>query len=331
MIDHNPKAPLPKISFVIPVFNEEESISLCLNSILSSGSPRDTYEIIVVDNGSSDGSTEIVKKYESINLIEAPNCNVGKVRNMGAQEARAKHIVFIDGDCTIPNGFIHRVFKLISDSPGKVFGGGILLPDNPTWIEEYWTLQSDGRSQLPSKIIGASILIPKQTLFDVNGFDENLSSSEDSDLHDRLVDQGISISITNDLDVIHLGNAKNIRAFIKRQTWHSENYFKNLKKSIKDPIFIITVTALVLTSAIALSITTSNGIPIFETAALFTTPLILSIKRIYRSKKPASHMLKIPAIYLIDALYVIGRCQGLILGIAHLAVKKTKTQKTKNL
>lgn len=303
-----------KFTFIIPVFNEEEFIGICLNSILSQSSAVSDCEIIVVDNGSSDRSREIIKKYPQAQLVIAPNCNVGEVRNIGAKAATGSHLIFIDGDCQVPENFVTRVSKLVKKSPKNVFGGGILLPSNPNWLEKYWTLQSETKSQLPKKLIGASIVICKDIFFEVEGFREDISSGEDGDLHDKIVEKGMPLAIINDLDVVHLGNAKTITSFIKRQSWHSENYTKNIKKSVKDPIFIIVALTSLISTWIIFAMIFTLHIPVMELSMLALAPLVLSIKRIYRSQKSAKLFKNLPIIYFIDALYIVGRCYGLVTG-----------------
>jgi glycosyltransferase involved in cell wall biosynthesis len=99
---------LPFISVVIPVRNEEEHLGALIQGLLDQEYPANRYEIVVVDGNSTDGTTEIVKRYarhSSPRILLVPNprqlSSVG--RNVGVRASRGEIVVFIDGHCRIPN------------------------------------------------------------------------------------------------------------------------------------------------------------------------------------------------------------------------------------
>jgi len=85
-------------SIIIPLYNKERQIARTLDSVLAQ-SVAD-FEVIVVDDGSKDGSAEIVKGYSDprIRYIKKENGGVSSARNRGIQEARGEWILFLDGD-----------------------------------------------------------------------------------------------------------------------------------------------------------------------------------------------------------------------------------------
>lgn len=90
------------ISFVIPVYNAEKTIRNCLDSIVSQTCSDITYEIILVNDGSVDRSSEIcyeyVNRYKNITIIEQENKGVSTARNVGIQNALGTWIMFVDAD-----------------------------------------------------------------------------------------------------------------------------------------------------------------------------------------------------------------------------------------
>ena len=235
---------LPFFSIVIPAYNEEDHIELCLQSIFDSDYDSTQYEVIVVDNGSQDRSYEIALSFGRANVFQLLEGNVGAVRNYGAIHAQGQVLIFIDADCLLDNDWLKRAEKLIRDHPNCSYGGGAKLPESATWIETSWLLQNKGQSTLPRHLIGASTMLPKRFFLKIHGFNELTSSGEDTDLHIQLVSANIPVLIDNALDVTHLGNAKTCMQFIQRQIWHSENYSKDFIGSLKDPIFIVTLAFL---------------------------------------------------------------------------------------
>lgn len=91
-----------KLSIIIPVYNVEPFISRCLDSCYNQNLPEDDYEIICVDDGSTDGSMAIVEKYACLhkNLVILHQANAGQsiARNQGLQIAQSDYIWFVDSD-----------------------------------------------------------------------------------------------------------------------------------------------------------------------------------------------------------------------------------------
>ena len=89
-----------KISVIIPIYNAEEYLEKCLNSVLSQ--TYENLEIILVNDGSSDKSLEIIEKYKNLDkriiVINKENGGVSSARNRGIEEATGKYIIFIDAD-----------------------------------------------------------------------------------------------------------------------------------------------------------------------------------------------------------------------------------------
>ena len=93
-------------SLIIPAYNSEKTIPLCLDAALNQRISKDKYEIIVVDDGSIDNTANIVSKYDSVKLIRQSNHGPATARNRGAQEAQGGILIFTDSDCEIDADFI---------------------------------------------------------------------------------------------------------------------------------------------------------------------------------------------------------------------------------
>lgn len=104
------------ISFIIPTYNASETISRCLDSIYALSINEDEFEVIVVDDCSTDDTTiiikEYVKRYRNLFLLhQEENCRQGAARNKGLKFARGKYITFVDSDDFILDGIIHALSK----------------------------------------------------------------------------------------------------------------------------------------------------------------------------------------------------------------------------
>lgn len=316
----------PYFSIVIPVYNEEEHIGSCLQSIFDSDYDNSQYEVIVVDNGSQDRSQEIALSSGRALVFQLLEGNVGAVRNYGAAQARGQILVFIDADCLIDNDWLNRAEKLIRDHPNCAYGGGVKLSVNATWIETLWLLENKGQPTLPKHLIGASTMLPKELFLKIGGFDQLVSSGEDTDLHNRLTYIDAPVLIDHVLDVTHLGNAKTPFQFLRRQIWHSENYLSNLARSLKDPVFLATLIFLIFPFVVAIKIFLLPN----KTTALITlilwilAPALLSLKRLLRAGHFTIRPKDLVQIYFLDFLYLTGRSLGILKGFVRRLNRQQK-------
>lgn len=101
------------ISIIIPCYNAEKTIKRCLESVISQ-----TYkniEIVIINDGSTDKTDSIIKKYINDNRIKyynRSNHGIGKTRNFGIKEATGEYITFLDSDDYLPNDAIDNLYKL---------------------------------------------------------------------------------------------------------------------------------------------------------------------------------------------------------------------------
>ena len=105
------------LSFIVPIYNVEEYVAECLESLILQNCSHDEYEIVCVNDGSTDASVEIVKKYiteyNNISLINKANGGVSSARNVGLEAAKGKYIWFIDGDDYIKHNCLGEIIALI--------------------------------------------------------------------------------------------------------------------------------------------------------------------------------------------------------------------------
>lgn len=184
------------ISVVIPLYNKENSIGRAVASVL--GQTEQDFELLVVDDGSTDGGAEIVRRIGDarVRLISQPNAGVSAARNRGAKEAASSVVAFLDGDDIWEPDFLETVSALRER-----------FPNAAVWATAYRMLDSSQQSRvvpwggLPSESEGglldfftpgrcaltsSTVLIDKSALFRVGGFPEGLAIGEDSDTWLRL-------------------------------------------------------------------------------------------------------------------------------------------------
>ncbi len=121
----------PRVSIIIITLNSADSVEKCLSSVFKLDYPRDKYEVIVVDSGSTDGTVEIVKKFPVDNLIVAEGALRGKARNIGVREATGDIIAMVDSDLSsTDNYWLIKAIKGFDNTQVALIRGDdlILLP-----------------------------------------------------------------------------------------------------------------------------------------------------------------------------------------------------------
>ena len=127
-----------KYSFIVPVYNTEKYLKKCLDSLINQ--TYKDFEIIVVNDGSTDKSSNIIsryqKKYKNIIVIDKENEGLSMARNRGVQKSSGKYIIFVDSDDYVSNKLLEEVDKKIDDS--DILRFQIATEDeNYTKINEY--------------------------------------------------------------------------------------------------------------------------------------------------------------------------------------------------
>lgn len=108
---------MPKISVIIPVYNVEEYIEKCLNSVMNQ-SFKD-YEVIVVDDGTRDQSIEKIKDYP-VKIIHQKNAGLSAARNRGVREASGDYLLFLDSDDYLEKDLFKRFSQSLKNDPDLV-------------------------------------------------------------------------------------------------------------------------------------------------------------------------------------------------------------------
>jgi len=183
----------PVVSVIIPVYNGAKYLAECLESVF--GQTWQYREVIVVDDGSTDSSLEVCRRFPSIRLIRQENRGQSAARNRGVHEAKGEYIAFLDQDDKwYPGKLARQVPILASGNYGMVYSNVDRIDEEGRIVERNFL---DRVSVHPKKslvdclrrdmfILPGASLIRKDLFDEVGGFDERLSGYEDDDLFLRV-------------------------------------------------------------------------------------------------------------------------------------------------
>ncbi len=187
---------MAKVSIIIPTYNYGKFICEAIDSILNQ--TFKDYEIIIVDDGSTDNTEEIIKKYEDkINYFYKTNNGPASARNLGIQNATGDYICFLDSDdIFLPNKLEIQVNLLRSPSSSKtalLYSDFLITDKNLNFILKYYSCKKfkshdDAMKYLLqyNYINTSTVMIVKDYLLEVGLFNEKYTYLEDYDLWLRL-------------------------------------------------------------------------------------------------------------------------------------------------
>ncbi|QQS01358.1 MAG: glycosyltransferase [Austwickia sp.] len=201
---------------VIPCKNEAADIADCV-AALAAQTPA-PQRIILMDNGSTDGSQALAAPYAEV-VDAAAIRGIGALRNAGAARLDAVDVIaFVDADCVVTPGWARGMLDAISGGLDAA-GERCLAPETDPWVARRWAVLEDTHGG--TLLWTQDLAVRSEAFAAVGGFDERLATREDSDLSQRLIDAGYRVGRAPAMVAIHRGFAPTLRAFARRERWHT--------------------------------------------------------------------------------------------------------------
>ena len=185
------------VSIIIPVYNGEKYIADTIQSVIDQ--TYKNWELIIVDDGSTDNTADVVKQFNDsrISYIKKNNTGVSDTRNLGAMISKGEILCFLDADdIWLPENLEKKVEKLITEPKGVLVYSSMFLWDERN---DYKTCKTTKKiveddwgkfRRLMVPTIPSSAIIKRDYFFEAGMFDTNISTSADFDLAIRLRELG---------------------------------------------------------------------------------------------------------------------------------------------
>lgn len=172
------------LSIVICTYSRPDLVSQVLGTIAEQDAPRDSYEVLVIDNASPKDIASVVASYggriPGLRCIREERVGLSHARNRGYQEARGEYIGYVDDDCKLPPEWVSTALEVIREVYPVMFGGparAFYMTPKPRWFRDNYGSAKFGTAARPLKdrtLSGMNMVIRKDALDAVGGFDPEL-------------------------------------------------------------------------------------------------------------------------------------------------------------
>jgi len=296
------------ISFIIPAYNEEAVIGATLEAV-KKHAPSEEFEVIVVDNGSTDKTASIATQ-QGARVVLYNDGTIAAARNYGVKHSQGDILIFIDADVLLTPHWQDNISQQISKlraEPMQISGSRCRPPSDYSWFNEYWygLMNNDNASYINS----GHMITTKQVFDSIHGFSEHLKTAEDHDFCQKAEALGAKITPNIELLAIHDGYPKSLKQFIQRERWHGREDFKNFDSFFHSKIALVaTGNLLTFILSLLLVLYSANPMPfvIYLTLMLISCGLLGMVKFRFNSVKYFVNNT------LIHFIYFWGRSMALI-------------------
>ena len=212
----------PLITIIVPAKNEEKTIGKCLHSLKSLN--YSNYEIIVVNDGSTDGTEEILKRFNGITVLTTKGIGPSMARNLAIEKSGGEYLAFTDGDCLIDKEWLNQLLAYFTDDTIMGIGGDQLQPEDETSfgrnVHDFFNLIAFSTDYLKTEKEVMDIrhnptcnMMYRKAAFEkIGNFKKDLWPCEDLEFDCRLIRSGYRL-IFNPKAIIYHYRPKNLKKF----------------------------------------------------------------------------------------------------------------------
>ena len=304
----------PLFSIIIPVRNDEQNLTRCLASLERLQIDPGMFEVIVVDNGSTDNTPAAANRFTNslpLTILERPDVYISAVRNTGAAAARGSYLAFLDSDCEAHPDWLQQASQAISGGCTGVFGSFYLIPDGSSWVARHWYDERGRKGPGEISYLPAGDLFVSRDLFQkLQGFDESIQTNEDFEFCQRARAGGSPVTCVPSLGVIHWGTPQSLSDFFRKNRWHGMHVLRVFVRSLPrlanaKPVLFAMYTLLCLIGVVSgmawLAISGQSALLWASLAALVLPSLLMGVHLAFRSGRWIS-VLPLTLLHLVYGL-----------------------------
>ena len=212
---------LPKVSVVVCSYNGGNTLQECLDSLMRLD--YHDYEVVLVDDGSTDATSQIAKQFPQVIYHRQENRGLSEARNVGASLATGEIIAYTDDDCVVDVHWLRYLVQAMQDQQVVAIGGPNLPPPTDSWVAKCVAASPGGPSHVmlddlnAEHVPGCNLALVRTELLNLGGFDSQFrQAGDDVDVCWRLIDAGKKIGFAPGAMVWHKRRSS-VNAYIKQQ------------------------------------------------------------------------------------------------------------------
>ncbi len=204
------------VGVVVPCRNERHTLGACLAAIRAQTHP--VRRVVVVDNGSTDGSPAIARQHADLVLTGIGT--VAALRNAGAAALPDVDVLaFVDADVVLDPTWTERALRALDRA--DLVGARSLAPADASWVARRWADIESRTARATSSAWSQHLALRAETFAAIGGFDAQLRTGEDADLSRRVRQAGAAVALDDRLVAVHHGFPTTLAAFVRRERWHA--------------------------------------------------------------------------------------------------------------
>jgi glycosyltransferase involved in cell wall biosynthesis len=213
--------PLPPASVVVCTYNGAATLRECLTSLRRLDYPD--YEVILVDDGSTDDTPDIVKDFPEVRCIRQDNLGLSAARNTGLHAARGEIVAYTDSDCIADPSWLLYTVQAMREQGVEAIGGPNVAPPSDNWVAKCVAASPGGPSHVmlddryAEHVPGCNMAFNRAALLAIGGFDAQFhQAGDDVDICWRFIDASLKIGYAASALVWHR-RRNTIAAYLRQQ------------------------------------------------------------------------------------------------------------------
>jgi glycosyltransferase involved in cell wall biosynthesis len=235
-------------SIVVPSYQMAGCIGDCLRSVTRERTAAPIADVIVSDDGSTDGTIDTARRCGATVLEgrSGERRTLAGLRNSGARAAGGDVLVFLDADMVAPPGWLARARERFAGGFEGALGFAFTAPPEAGWVGRIWgdRMLARRRGVAAVGFLPTGNLLVSRSVFDrVGGFDEALPAGEDKDFSLRVRRAGYSLVCDPTVVLSHLGYERGLREFVRKEWWRQGHTLAAARaegytfRSLRNPLF----------------------------------------------------------------------------------------------